>query len=264
MKILNGSELASYIKVRQAQQVRALRQADKVEPRLAIIITKNDPVADTFVRLKKEYGIDISVVVDEYRLAQGEVIEKIKELNNDKNVHGIIVQLPLDDPTQTDEIVKSINPEKDVDGLGRDAKFSPATPTAIDWLLAGYNVDLKGKKIVIVGRGRLVGSPLYDLWTKAGHEVDVVEEGDDLANTLRNADVIVTATGHAGLIKSEIIPIGAAVVDAGVSSEAGEFRGDLDELVYDRDDLIITPKVGGVGPLTIAALFDNVIRSARP
>ena len=264
MKILNGSELASYIKVRQAQQVRALRQADNIEPRLAIIIASDDPVISTFVRLKKEYGSDILVDVDEYRLDQSEVIAKIKELNSDKNVHGIITQLPLADPSQTDEIVKSIDPKKDVDGLGEGAQFSSATPTAIDWLLAGYNVDLKGKKIVIVGNGRLVGGPLYDLWTKAGHDVDVVEQGDDLANSLRHADVIVAATGKPGLIKSEIIPIGAAVVDAGASSEAGEIRGDLDDSVYDRDDLTITPRVGGVGPLTIAALFDNVIRSARP
>lgn len=264
MKILNGSELASYIKVRQVQQVRALRQANNIEPRLAIIIANDDPVINTFVRLKKEYGNDILVDVDEYRLDQNEVAGKIKELNSDNNVHGIIVQLPLKDPSQTDEIVKSIDPKKDVDGLGEGAKFSSATPTAIDWLLAGYNVDIKGRKIVIVGRGRLVGSPLYDLWAKAGHDVSVVEEGDDLANSLRNADVIVSATGKPGLIKSEIIPIGAAVVDAGVSSEAGEIRGDIDESVYDREDLTITPKIGGVGPLTIAALFDNVIRSARP
>lgn len=264
MKILNGSELASYIKVRQVQQVRALRQANNIEPRLAIIIANDDPVINTFVRLKKEYGNDIFVDVDEYRLDQSEVVEKIKELNSDNNVHGIMTQLPLKDPSQTDEIVKTINPEKDVDGMGENTKFGSATATAIDWLLAGYNVDLKGKKIVIVGRGRLVGGPLYDLWAKAGHDVSVVEEGDDLANSLRNADVIVSATGKPGLIKSEIIPIGAAVVDAGVSSEAGEIRGDIDESVYDRDDLTITPKVGGVGPLTIAALFDSVIRSARP
>lgn len=264
MKILNGSELASYIKVRQVQQVRALRQANNIEPRLAIIIANDDPVIDTFVRLKKEYGNDIFVDVDEYRLDQSEVVEKIKELNSDNNVHGIMTQLPLKDPSQTDEIVKIIDPEKDVDGMGENAKFGSATATAIDWLLAGYNVDLKSKKIVIVGRGRLVGSPLYDLWAKAGHNVSVVEEGDDLASSLRNADVIVSATGKPSLIKSEIIPIGAAVVDAGVSSEAGEIRGDLDESVYDRDDLTITPKVGGVGPLTIAALFDSVIRSARP
>lgn len=264
MKILNGSELASYIKVRQARQVRALRQSDGIEPRLAIIIANDDPIINTFVKLKKAYGDDILVDVDEYRLAQGEVMEKIKELNSDSKVHGIITQLPLEDTSQTDEIVKVINPEKDVDGLGENAKFGSATATAIDWLLAGYNVDLKGKKIAIVGRGRLVGGPLYGLWTRAGHDVSVVEEGDDLADGLRHADVIVTATGKPGLIKSEILPIGVTIVDAGVFSEAGEIRGDLDDLVYDRDDLNITPKIGGVGPLTIAALFDNVIRSARP
>ncbi|MDO8335244.1 MAG: bifunctional 5,10-methylenetetrahydrofolate dehydrogenase/5,10-methenyltetrahydrofolate cyclohydrolase [Candidatus Saccharibacteria bacterium] len=264
MKSLNGAEIVSYIKVRQAQQVRALRQAEKIYPRLAIIITTNDPVIDTYVRLKQAYGADILVDVDECRIDQDKVIDKIKELNNDKTVHGIIVQLPLNDSSQTDEIVQNIEPKKDVDGLADGSPFISATPMAIDWLLAGYNVDIKNKKIVIVGKGRLVGGPLSDMWTKAGHNVTVVEEGDDLAIGLRGADIIVTATGKPGLIKSEIIPIGAAVVDAGVSSEEGGVRGDVDELVYDRDDLTITPRVGGVGPLTIAALFDNVIRSARP
>ncbi len=264
MRLLNGAEIASYVKVRQTKQVRTLRQADGIVPRLAIIIANNDPVIDTYVRLKKAYGEDILVEVDEYRLSQNEVVGKIKELNNDKTVHGIIVQLPLKNPSQTDLVVKTISPKKDVDGLGEYAVCTPATPMAIDWLLAGYNVDLKGKRIIIVGNGRLVGKPLQSLWVKAGHDVSVLEEGDELLSGLRHADVIVSATGKPSLIKSEMVPIGAAIVDAGVASEAGEMHGDLDDEVYQRDDLTITPRVGGVGPLTIAALFDNVIRSARP
>lgn len=263
MKILNGSDLASYIKERQIRQVRALRQSDGVNLKLAIVITKDDPVINTYVRLKKEYGKDIGIEVEELRIDQSQVIDKLKELNNQEDIHGIIVQLPLEKPDQTDEILQVIDPKKDVDGLCQKSLFTPATPMAIDWLLAGYNEELKEKKIVIVGKGRLVGEPLYDMWVKAGHNVTVVGREDDLAQELRSADIIIAATGQPALIKSEIIPIDTVVVDAGVASEEGEILGDLDPVVYDRDDLTITPKIGGVGPLTVAALFDNLIRSVR-
>lgn len=262
MKYLNGSELADYVKERQIKQVRALRQAHNINPRLAIIITNTDPVASKYIDLKKQYGDDILVDVEVFQVDQKQLPDKIIELNNRDDIHGIIVQLPLADPSQTDEVVNLIATNKDVDGLGSGALFDPATPTAINWLLVGYNKDLKNKKIAIVGHGRLVGEPLYKMWSKAGYDVTVIDQDDDLAQGLRNAEIIVTATGQPGLIKSEIVPIDSVVVDAGVASEAGKTFGDLDEAVYDRDDLTITPKIGGVGPLTVAALFDNVIRAA--
>lgn len=264
MRLLNGAEMTSYIKERQTKQVRALRQADHIYPRLAIVVAKKDVASNTYIRLKKDYGKDILVDVEEHQVSQAEVSDKISLLSDRQDIHGIIVQLPLEDPSKTDEIVQKIAPEKDVDGLGSDVNFYPATPTAIDWLLTGYNIDTKNSKIVIVGNGRLVGQPLYKLWLGAGRNVSVIDEGDDLLAELRNADIIVTATGQPGLIKSELIPVGATVVDAGVSIKDDKIHGDVDDAVYDRDDLTITPKVGGVGPLTVAALFENVIRSARP
>lgn len=262
MKYLNGGELAEYIKERQIKQVRALRQAEKIEPKLAIVIGNDDPIINKYVGLKKNYGLDVWIDVELFQVKQSEISQKISELNKRDDIHGIIVQLPLADPSQTDEIINRIDPEKDVDGLGRDALFASATPTAIDWLLVGYNKDLKDKKIVIIGQGRLVGDPLYKMWSNAGHDVTALDKGDDLAAELRGADIIVTATGQPGIIKSEIIPIDSVVVDAGVASEDGVMLGDLDPAVYERDDLTITPKIGGVGPLTVAALFDNVIRAA--
>lgn len=262
MKYLNGNELAEYVKERQIKQVRALRQSHKIYPRLAITITGTDPVASKYIDLKKQYASDILVDVEVYQIDQSKLPDKITELNNRDDIHGIIVQLPLADPSQTDEIVNLISSNKDVDGLGNNAQFDPATPIAINWLLVGYNKDLKNKKLVIVGQGRLVGEPLHRMWTKADYDVTVIDKGDDLAAGLKNADIIVTATGQPGLIKSEIIPIDSVVVDAGVASEVGKILGDLDDAVYDRDDLTITPKIGGVGPLTVAALFDNVIRAA--
>lgn len=264
MKLLNGSELAGFIKERQAHQVRGLRQAAGVRPKLAIIITVDHPAIATYVRMKKRYGADILVDVDVHTVKQTEVSKLIEQLNADPGVHGIIVQLPLEDPSKTDEIVNLVAPGKDVDALGRSATLEPATPLAILWLLAGYNIALEGKKIVLVGRGKLVGAPLERMLMASGHDVTVVDSKTrDVKAVVSAADVIITATGQPGLITADMIKTGAVVVDAGVAGEQGKTVGDLAPDVYERDDLTITPTKGGVGPLTICALFDNVIRAAR-
>ena len=321
MKLLNGKELADYIKQRQAGEVRALRQAHKVFPKLAIVQCKDDPIINTYVRLKKKYGAEILIDVDVYNISQQEIAKNLQSLNEDKTVHGIIVQLPLADTSQTDAIVNMVSPEKDVDALGdpeapwpshlsapqgadeqqtesymkygeglaesatqRSAKtagsadssagrqasgvrgswFEPATPMAIQWLLAGYNVDLQGKKVLLVGRGKLVGAPLEKILTESGIDVTIAERGTESLNTLsKEADIIITATGSPAIIYSDMVKQGAVVVDAGVASEDGKTVGDVAPDVYERDDLTITPTRGGVGPLTVCALFDNVIRAAR-
>lgn len=263
-KILSGSELVGYIKERQARQVRALRQASRVIPRLVIIKNKHaSEVIDTYVRMKGRYGDDVLIETEVQVLDEREMPAVIAHLNEDTSVHGIIVQLPLDDPTKTDEIVNGIAPEKDVDGLGSRAEFDSATAQAINWLVAGYGIDLRGKKIAIVGKGRLVGAPLARMWEGSGYDVTVLDRSsEDIAGTLKQSQVIVTATGVPRLITSEMIPIGAIVIDAGTASEDGVIVGDIDATVRERDDLTVTPEKGGVGPLTIAALFDNVITSA--
>lgn len=264
MKILNGSELAGYIKERQIRQVRNLRQTWSVFPKLAIISTGSDPVIDVYVRMKQAYGEDILVEVDAHTVAQNEVSTLIETLNKDESVHGIIVQLPLSDPSQTDAIVNLIAPEKDVDGLGAGANFTSATAIAIDWLLAGYNVDLGAKKIAIVGNGRLVGAPLARLWQTTGYDVTVYDDTtQDLPSELRKAQVIVTATGVPGLITEHMLQPSAVVVDAGTATENGKLVGDLALSARERDDLTVTPEVGGVGPLTVTALFDQVILAAK-
>ncbi len=263
MRSLNGAELASYIKARQARQVRALRQAHGVFPRLAIIQTIDDPVINTYVRLKKRYGEDILVDVVSYHLTEDEALAKIAELNQDSSVHGIIVQLPLSDPTRTDELVNAVLPAKDVDALGKNATLDPATPVAISWLLAGYNVDLKGKKIAIVGNGRLVGSPLARMWQNSGYDVTVLDKTSQLIEGIvRESDIVVTAAGQPGLITSGMLKQKAVVVDAATASENGEIVGDVAADVRTRSDVSITPTKGGVGPLTVTALFDNVIRAS--
>lgn len=258
MRELNGSELAGFIKERQAKQVRALRQAWHINPRLAIVTDVENPVIETYMRLKQRYGADILIDVEIHRVPAGGALEVIQELNNRDDVQGIILQLPISNPEQTEELLESIREDKDVDGLRKKAIFQAATPTAINWLLAGYGVDLKNKKVAIVGRGRLVGAPLEKMWLKSDVDVTVFEKGDDLSQLI-NYDIIVSATGVPGLIKSQMIKTKTVVVDAGTASENGKIVGDVSEEVRQRNDVIITPKKGGVGPLTVSALFDNVI-----
>jgi methylenetetrahydrofolate dehydrogenase (NADP+)/methenyltetrahydrofolate cyclohydrolase len=264
MKQLNGSELAGFIKERQAKAVRGLRQQLKLQPKLAIIQTKDDPVIDTYVRLKKQYGADILVDVDIHRIEQSQAHELIKQLNGDESVSGIIVQLPLADSQETDTLLNLVAPEKDVDALGKEPEFDPATPMAIMWLLAGYDVKLEGKAILLVGQGKLVGAPLYKQMLEAGYDVSVADRNtENLKDVLSEADIIITATGSPAIIYPEMLKSGAVVVDAGVASEDGKTVGDLHPTVYDRSDLILTPTKGGVGPLTVCALFENVITATR-
>jgi len=264
MRTLNGQELVGYMEERQARQVRALRQASHVAPKLAIIRTSDDPVIDSYLRVKKRYGEEILVDVDVHQIDQADALDTIKKLNKDDTVHGIVVQLPLGDPSQTEALLDAVEPNKDVDGLGKNAMYTPATAMAIDWLLAGYNVDLRDKTIAIVGNGRLVGAPLAKLWRANGLEPEVYDDTtNELGEALKRASVIVTATGVAGLITSQMIQPGAVVVDAGTASEEGKIVGDVAADVREREDLTITPEKGGVGPLTVTALFDNVIRAAQ-
>ncbi len=285
MKELNGHELAEYMKENQAHLVRSLR-AQGVQPKLVIIRDSDNPVITKYVQLKQRYGADIGVEVEDWLREDAKTA--VHEANSDPSVHGVIVQLPLRDKATTDEIVQEIMPGKDVDGLshrvnndtngytsgeiknGEDAgtagtmpRFESATATAINWLLAGYDIDLVGKKIAIVGRGRLVGAPLERMWRNSGYNVTVFRSKDSL-ETLPEFDVIVSATGVAHLIKDEMVGSGAVVVDAGTASEGGVLVGDVDDAVRERNDLkAMTPKVGGVGPLTVTALFEHVLIAAQ-
>lgn len=263
-RVLSGQELADFIKERQAKQVRVLRQAHGVAPRLAIVQSRRaSPVITSYVRMKQRYGSDILIDVTIHEADRATIDGVLAELNASSDVHGIIVQLPLDEPARTDEVVAQITPPKDVDGLGPQAAFDSATAEAINWLLAGYSVDLTGKKIALVGHGRLVGAPLARMWRASGYDISVVDKtSNNLYDTVRQAEVIVSATGAPRLITADMLQPGAVVVDAGTASEDGLLVGDLDPEVRTRDDLTITPEKGGVGPLTIAALFDHVIRAA--
>lgn len=274
MKILNGAEIADYMKANQAAQVRSLK-ARKIQPKLVIIRDSDNPVIVKYVDLKKQYGEDIGITVEDW--LREDVAAAISEAGADPSVHGIIVQLPLRNMDQIDGILAQIPPEKDVDGLatlyhqtnnefrGNSSSdiFESATATAINWLLAGYDIGLRGKQIALVGRGRLVGAPLERMWKNSGYDVAVFRSHSDLSE-LKNYDIVVSATGVPHLIKSSMVKPGAVVVDAGTASEDGVLVGDVDESVRERNDLTaITPKVGGVGPLTITALFEHVLMATH-
>ena len=253
MKLLNGRELAGFIKERQARQVSAM----PIKPKLLILRDSDNPVITKYVNLKKQYGEDIGVeVIDICANSSDALRQEIIRANADNSIHGIIIQLSL-----TDELCDLIAPEKDVAGLGEHAKFDSATATAINWLLAGYDIKLEHKKIALVGRGKLVGAPLYRMFTNSGYDVDLFHHGSDLTK-LNQYDIIITATGQPGLITSSMIKPGAILVDAGTASEDGVLKGDVADEVRKKTDLsAITPITGGVGPLTVTCLFDHVIQA---
>ncbi|MBQ3440993.1 bifunctional 5,10-methylenetetrahydrofolate dehydrogenase/5,10-methenyltetrahydrofolate cyclohydrolase [Candidatus Saccharibacteria bacterium] len=261
MKILNGKELAGFIKERQVGQVRGLVDRLGRKPKLLIIRDSDNPVILKYVNLKISYGEDIGVLVEDYLASSSsDIKEKILVANDDPEIDGIILQLPILEKEKTDELTSVISPEKDVDGLSGKGDFDSATATAILWLLSGYDIDLKGRRVALVGRGKLVGAPLFKMFSNSGVDVEMFHSGSDLSR-LKDFDVIITATGKPGLIVDEYVSSGAIIVDAGTASEGGVLKGDVSDEVRERGDLLaITPIVGGVGPLTITCLFDHVIQ----
>lgn len=267
MKILNGKELAGFIKERQSRQRSdgndfGFGSGSGSRPKLLIIRDSDNPVITKYVGLKVRYGEDIGVLVEDCLVSGPEGIrEKILEANKDPEVSGIILQLPIMEKEKTDELTSLIAPEKDVDGLSGKGDFDSATATAILWLLAGYDISLSETNVALVGRGKLVGAPLYKMLSDSGVAVDMFHRGDDLTK-LRNYGVIITATGVPGLITNEMVRPGTVIVDAGTASEKGILVGDVAEEVRERKDLrAITPKVGGVGPLTVTCLFEHVLQA---
>jgi methylenetetrahydrofolate dehydrogenase (NADP+)/methenyltetrahydrofolate cyclohydrolase len=251
VKLLDGADLAGFIQTRHVQIINSRSSRLK----LVILYCGSKEATQRYIRAKRTYGEEIGITVEAIEVTPDTLIDKIKELNKDDSVTGIVVQLPLPSEELTEAVLKTIDPNKDVDGLGKKSAFEPATPKAILWLLAGYNIDLKGE-IAIIGQGRLVGKPLADSLEASGRTVVRYDQTpSDLDKVLITADIIITATGQAGLITSAMVKVGAVVVDVG--SPLSELADDLRE----RKDLTLTPNPGGVGPMTVAALFDNLIHA---
>lgn len=260
---LDGDELASYIKQRHSAEIRAM----KVKPSLAIIMHTDSGIATrTYVeRTKKGYAGDIGAEcqIHEVSLDQVGVITLIEKLNNDSSVHGIIVQLPYPG-VETEEVLAAVAPHKDIDGLGPDSNFDMPTPQAILWILAGYNLDYKGKKVAVVGQGRLVGAPIADMLENSGAIVTRCDSSTaDLKAVTLDSDIVISATGRAKLITPDMVKPGTVIIGAGTSDVGGSTKGDLDKDLYKDDSLKISRNTGGVGPVTVAALFDNLLIATR-
>jgi methylenetetrahydrofolate dehydrogenase (NADP+) / methenyltetrahydrofolate cyclohydrolase len=252
MKLLDGRDIAGFIQERHIHQVAGLNP----KPRLAIIRSKDNEAGDRYLKMKRAYGEEIGVPVDLYIETTDTILPRINTLNHDPAVTGILIQLPLTDPAITDHALAALDPAKDIDGLGPRTPFEAATPKAALWLLAAYNIDLKGR-IVVVGQGRLVGQPLADRLEASGHDVVRCDiHTQDLAAQTLQADIVFTGTGQEHVIKPDMVKSGAVLVDTGSP------RSELDPALYDRPDLAITPNPGGVGPMTVASLFDNLLIAA--
>ena len=260
---LDGNELASYIKQRHVGEIRAMR----VKPKLAIIMHPNSGIATrTYVeRTKKGYAIDVGAEceIHEVALATDELIAFIQTLNSDASINGIIIQLPYPD-VDTERVLAAVAPHKDIDGLNPDSNFDMPTPQAILWLLAAYNLAYKDKKVAVVGQGRLVGAPVADMLENSGAMVTRCDsETRDLPSVTLDSDIIISATGQPKLITPAMVKPGTIIIGAGTSDIGGQTRGDLDRDLYKDESLKIARNTGGVGPVTVAALFDNLLIAAR-
>lgn len=257
LQYISGKEIADEQEIVQRAQVQ-LFEKKGIVPRLAIIQTVSSSVIDTYVRLKKKYSEQIGVEVVHYNIVPEEVETTITFLNNDPEIHGIIVQLPLDPSLNQDTVLNLVAKNKDVDGLTKESLFVPPTVQAILWLLEKYVTDLSHKKIALVGKGRLVGAPLERELLKRDITARVFTKEDSL-DDLYNFEVIISATGVPNLLTNIHIQSAAYVLDAGTAEENGAIHGDAADELYNRDDISITPTKGGVGILTVRALFENTL-----
>lgn len=237
-------------------------------PVLAVILVGDDPVSLSYVGLKQkiaqEIGIDFQLFHYSADAKESEVLENIDELNNDENVSGIMVQIPVPEHIDRTKIIEAISPQKDVDGLrycqGLNSDFHPPVVCAIAEVIKLSGIDLADSSVALIGRGFLVGEPL-ERYLKDQTKKLVVANSltSDLSDITKCADVIISATGVAGLIKSEMVKEGVVLIDAGTSEVGGKQVGDIDSKAYDKASFH-TPVPGGIGPVTVAYLMKNLIK----
>ena len=259
---ISGKEIADQKELSQTQRVELLRNTGII-PKLVIIQTMDSPVIDVYVRVKKKFAEKIDVLVEHLTISTNEDLEKtIARVNSDINIHGVIIQLPLKQNLDQDKILNLIAKNKDVDGLSTDSTYIPPTAQAVLWLMEKHVGNFAEKKIALVGKGRLVGAPLLSLFQSKNIYPYVFTKGDNLSKLL-DYDVIISATGVPGLILNTYVQSGSFLLDAGTAEENGSIHGDASDELYEREDIHITPTKGGVGILTVRALFENVIQAAE-
>ena len=277
MKILDGKAVS--LKVKESVKVRA-EELKKfgIEPTLAVILVGEDKASQTYVRAKEkacnEYGIKSVAHRLSENTTQAELLALINVLNLDDSIHGILVQLPLPKHIDTNTILATIDPAKDVDGFhavnvgklvsGLDG-FVPCTPLGVMEILKEYGIEVAGLNAVVIGRSNIVGKPMANLLLNASATVTVTHsKTKNLKEVCKNADLIVAAIGKPFFLKADMVKDGAVVVDVGINRlDDGRLVGDVDFDEVAPKCSYITPVPGGVGPMTIAMLLNNTILAAQ-
>lgn len=275
-RLIDGKAISAAVKQRVAEGVAELKKQG-ITTGLAVIIVGEDPASKIYVANKKKACEALGILSREYALAadtsEEELLRLIGELNADRQINGILCQLPLPRGLDEKKIINAISPEKDVDAfhphnVGRimigDYDFVPCTPAGIMEMLRYEGIDPAGKRCVVIGRSNIVGKPMAMLLLHANGTVTVCHSRTQgLAEICREADILVAAVGKAGFVTADMIKPGAVVIDVGMNRENGRLCGDV---AFDEAAPIasaITPVPGGVGPMTIAMLMQNTLTAAR-
>ena len=275
--IMDGKALSLKLKEQMKQRIEQLKQQG-INPKLVVVLVGDNSASQVYVRNKHkscgEVGIESEVITMPEQTTQQELLEVVERLNQDETVDGILVQLPL--PKQIDEktVLRSILPEKDVDGFHPvnvgllsigDECFAPATPSGIIAMFQEYGINIAGKNCVVIGRSNIVGKPMAALLLKNNATVTICHsKTEDLASYTRRADVVIVATGRRHTLTADMVKEGAVVVDVGMNrNEQGKLCGDVDYAAVEPLASVITPVPGGVGPMTITELLENTIQAAQ-
>ena len=274
---LDGKALAKKLQEELKMKVTQLKQ-DGIQPCLAVILVGNDPASQVYVRNKKKVAQKLGIKTIDKQLPQtvseSELINLVTELNQDENIHGILVQLPLPESIDEDLVMRAIDPAKDVDGfhpfnIGKlfmnKGQIVPCTPKGIMRLLAEYQINLDGKKVVIVGRSKIVGMPLIALMLNANATVTVAHSHTkNLKEITRDADIVITAIGQAEFFDMQYFNSDAIIIDVGTNrNEAGKLVGDVKRDAVMGHVAYLSPVPGGVGPMTITMLMEQTIQFAE-
>ena len=270
MKIIDGKTLAQNLRKKIANEVKQYSRP----PGLAVILVGDDEASQLYVRNKTRACVEVGFYSDQIHkssnITEEELLSEVNRLNENQNIDGILVQLPLPSHIDSNKIIEAIIPEKDVDGfssenvgkLSQNKSFiSPCTPKGVMKMLDSIKCDLRGKDCVIIGASNIVGRPMAMELLNAGATVQVCHKGTkDITHKTKSADVIIAAAGVANLVKSDWIKEGVILIDVGINRQAdGSMTGDID--FEDVKDIAsaITPVPGGVGPMTIAVLLENTL-----
>ncbi len=277
-EIISGKFVSAEVRKNITSDVAAFISKTGVTPGLAVILVGNNPASAVYVRNKHkaclEVGMNSYEITMPEDISETELLNKIDELNKDDNVHGILVQLPLPSHISEENVINRIDPSKDVDAfhpqnVGKimigNYDFIPCTPAGVMELLHYYNVDIKGKECVIIGRSNIVGKPMSLLLLAENGTVTVCHsKTQNLASITKRADILVVAIGRADFVSADMVKPGAVVIDVGINrKEDGKLCGDVDFEAVEKISSKITPVPGGVGPMTITMLLKNTLTAAK-